>query len=77
MLKKFIHKKIFACFFSVHNHKLTVLKKFEDEVTSANYDVIVIFPIYDQFGAIREPDSGCKVHNSQLLINNDLLSNKN
>ena len=67
MLKKFFHKNIFACLFSVRNDKLVVLKKFEDEVMSANYGIIIIFPIYDQFGAIRKPDSGCKVHNSQIL----------
>ena len=77
MLKKFIHKNTFACLFSVFNDKLVVLKKFEDEVMSANYGIIIIFPIYDQFGAIRKPDSRCKVHNSQLFINNDLISGKN
>ena len=25
---------------------------------SANYDFIVIFPIYGQFGAIQKPDAG-------------------
>ena len=28
------------------------LKKFEDDSISANFDVIFIFSIYDQFGAI-------------------------
>ena len=28
---------------------------------SGNSDVIVIFPIYGQFGAIQNPDSGCIV----------------
>ena len=27
----------------------------------ANCDVIVSFPIYDQFGAIRKSDAGCLV----------------
>ena len=36
-------------------------KNFDDDVMSANCDVIVIFPIYDQFGAIRKPDSG-RIH---------------
>ena len=58
------------------NMKYNNAKKFKDEVLSANYDVIVIFPIYGQFGAIQKPDSGCKIHISQLFINNDLLSNK-
>ena len=33
-------------------------KIFDDDVISTNCDVIVIFPIYGQFGAIRKPDSG-------------------
>ena len=35
MLKTFMYKNIFARLFSVHNDKLVVLKKFEDEVMSA------------------------------------------
>ena len=31
-------------------------KKFDDEVMSVNCDVIMIFPIYGQFGAIRKQD---------------------
>ena len=34
------------------------VKKNDVEVMSANYDVIVIFPIYGQFEATRKPDSG-------------------
>ena len=33
-------------------------KTFDDDVISGYCDVIVIFPIYDQFGAIQKPDSG-------------------
>ena len=32
--------------------------KFGDDVMSSKYDIIIIFPIYDQFGAIRKPDFG-------------------
>ena len=32
----------------------TTSKKFDDDVISANWDLIVIFPIYGQFGAIRK-----------------------
>ena len=35
----------------------TTSKKIHNDVMSANCDVIVIFPIYDQFGAIQKPDS--------------------
>ena len=33
-------------------------KIFNDDFMSANYDVIVIFPIYGKFGAIQKPNSG-------------------
>ena len=32
-------------------------KKFDDDIMSANCDVIVIFSVYDQFGAIWKLDS--------------------
>ena len=41
-------------------------KKSDDDAMSGNYDVIVIFVIYSLFGAIRKPDSGCKV--SKLIF---------
>ena len=31
-------------------------KKNDDDVMSANCDIIVIFPIFDQSGTIRKPD---------------------
>ena len=37
--------------------KKTTSKKIDDNVMLANYDVIVIFPIFGQFGAIRKSDS--------------------
>ena len=36
-------------------------KKIVDDVMSNNCNVIVIFLIYGQFGALRKPDSGRKV----------------
>ena len=33
-------------------------KKFDTDVMTINFEVTVIFLIYDQFGAIREPISG-------------------
>ena len=36
----------------------TTPKKIGDDVISANFDLIVIFPIYGKYGAIRKPDSG-------------------
>ena len=42
-----------------------------------NYDVIDIFLIYSQFGAIRKPDSGRIVYNTYIFINRNLFSYKN
>ena len=55
----------------------TMSKKFDDDVMSENCDVIVIFPIYGQFGAIRKPDSGRIVCKTYVFINSNLLSYKN
>ena len=55
----------------------TTSKKFDDDVMSENCDVIVIFPIYSQFGAIWKPDSGRIVCQTYIFINNDLLSYRN
>ena len=41
------------------------------------YDVIVIFPIYGQFGAIWKPDSGRIVYKTYFFCNNNLLSYEN
>ena len=52
----------------------TNVRKFDDDVMSANYDVIVIFPIYGQFGGIWKPDSeriACKTY---IFNNSNLLS---
>ena len=42
----------------------TTSKKFDDDVMSTNADVIAIFSIYSQFGAIWKPGSGCRVYKS-------------
>ena len=44
---------------------------------SANWDIIVIFLIYGQFGAIWKSDSGCIVCKFYIFINSNLLSYKN
>ena len=36
----------------------TTSKEFYNDVISRNCDVIAIFPLYGQFGAIQKPDSG-------------------
>ena len=44
---------------------------------SANYDVIVIFPIYGQFRAIRKVHSKSMVCKTYIFIKSKLLSYKN
>ena len=44
---------------------------------SVTCDVIVIFPNYGQFEAIRKPDSGRIVYETYIFINGILLSYKN
>ena len=55
----------------------TTSKKIDYHVMSGSCDIIAIFRIYDQFGAIRKPDSGCIVCETYVFINNNLLSYKN
>ena len=43
-------------------------RKFDDDVVSADCGVIVIFPIYGQFGAIRKPNSGRMICNVRLTF---------
>ena len=44
---------------------------------SANCDVIVILPIYGQFGAMRNPDSGRIIFKTYIFIKSYLSSCKN
>ena len=60
-----------------YNRNKTTSKKVDDDVMSTNYDVIVIFPIYGQFGAIRKPDSGRIVCKTYIFITSNLVSYKN
>ena len=55
----------------------TTSKKFDDDVISPNYDVIINFLVYGQFGAIWKPDSGRIVCKTYIFINSYLLSYKN
>ena len=55
----------------------TMSKKFDDDVMSENCDVITIFPIYGQFGAICRPDSGCILCKTYIFINSNFLSYRN
>ena len=61
---------------SKHDKRSTATsKKTDDDVMSANCDVVVFFPIYGEFSAIRKPDSGCMVYKTYIFINNNLLQN--
>ena len=51
------------------------LKRFDE--FSESCDVIVIFPIYSQFGAIRKPDPGRINYKTNIFNNSNLLSCKN
>ena len=53
------------------------VKKFDVDVMSENCDVIVIFRICGQFGAVRKPDSGHRVCKSYAFSNSNLFSYKN
>ena len=52
----------------LYKKRKITLKIFDDDVMSENYDVIVIFSVYGQFGAIRNPDSGGRVCNAKLMF---------
>ena len=52
-------------------------RKIDDDVMSENCDVITIFRIFGQFGAIRRPDSGHRICKSYVFSNSNLLSYKN
>ena len=47
-----------------------------DDDILENYDVIAFFPIYGQFGAIRNPDFGRIVCKTYIFTNSNLLSYK-
>ena len=54
-------------------------KKIDDDVISKNYDVIPIFQIYGQFGAIWKLDSRCivcKTHISLTVTSNPTKTEK-
>ena len=51
-------------------------KETGDDIMSRNYDVIVIFPIYDQFGVFWKRESRRMVCKTYIFINSILLSYK-
>ena len=50
-------------------------KKIDDDVMLQNSYVIVTFPIYGEFGAIRKPDSRRITCKTYVFINRDLAKN--
>ena len=54
----------------------TTSKNFDNDAISAYCDVIVILPLYGQFGAIRKSDFGRIVYKTHIFINSNLFSNK-
>ena len=57
----------------LYKKKKTTSKKIDDDVMSENCDIIVIFPVYGQFEAIRKPDSERKICKTYVFINSNLL----
>ena len=55
----------------------TTSKKFDDDVMSANCNVILIFQTYGRFGAIQNLDSGRRVFKTYIFIKSNLLSYTN
>ena len=52
-------------------------KNFDDDVMSENCDVIVIFQIFCQFGAVWRLDNGHRVCKSYVFSTVNLLSQRN
>ena len=59
------------------NRNKAMSKKNDDDVISENCDVIAIFRIFGQFGAIWRQDSGQRVCKSYVFSNSNPLSYKN
>lgn len=50
--------------------------RFDDDIMSAIYNIMVIFPINAQFGATQKSNLGHMVHNSKFSNNKDFSFNK-
>ena len=49
-------------------------EKIDDDVMSANCDVVALFSMYVQFAAIQKPDSKNMIFKTYIFINSDPLS---
>ena len=52
-------------------------RKIDDDVRLENFDVTVIFLIYGQLGATRNPESGQIVRKMNISVKSNLLFYKN
>ena len=52
----------------INKKNMTTSKKNDYDLMSTNCDVIVIFPIYGQYGAIRKRDSGRMAVKTYIFI---------
>ena len=59
------------------NRNETTSKNFDVDVMLRNCDVIVIFRIFGQFGAVQRPDSGHRACKGYVFNNSNLLSYEN
>ena len=57
--------------------KRNIAKSKKIDEFSESFDIIVIFPIYGEFGAIWKPDSRRINNKTYIFNNNNLLSYKN
>ena len=59
---------------NLNKRNITMSKKIDDGVMSTSCEIVFIFLIYDQFGAIRKPDSGRMVCKTKIFINGNVFS---
>ena len=60
----------------LHTRNKTTPKKLGDDVMSENFDVIVIFLICGEFGALQKPNARRIFCITYIFINSDLISCK-
>ena len=59
---------------NLNKRNITMSKKIDNGVMSTSFDIVFIFLIYDQFGAIGKPDSGRMVYKTNIFINGNVFS---
>ena len=61
----------------LYKRNKTTSKNSDDDIMSENGDIILLFSIYGQFGALQNPNSGRRVCKTNVFINSNLLSYEN